>query len=82
MIGNLIIERRRGFTLPNGEHREDDAPEIGGRRQSDYYIYQWCRDKHRRIDRRLDGIDGRDGSIEMLHKKVNTVRADRLSKKD
>ena len=44
-----------------------------GRRESDYYNAEWCKERHDRIDKRLDEVTGPDGHLNQVHKRINGI---------
>lgn len=73
-----IIERRI-YMAPNGSHYDNgDKEEIptafSSRRRNDSYVYNWCRDTHKRIDERLQqNRRDRNQEYDKLHKRIDRV---------
>ena len=56
---DVMIERR--VCMPNG------------RRESDHYNAQWCKERHDKIDKKLDEITGPNGHLKGLHGRINNI---------
>ena len=57
------VERRVRMP-PNGS--SDEYGEFTTRRRSDHYVYRWCKEKHEKVDKRLDTVESRLWGIWVL----------------
>ena len=44
-----------------------------GRRESDHYNEKWCKERHDKIDKRLNEITGPNGHLKDLHGRINNI---------
>ena len=56
---DVMIERR--VCMPNG------------RRESDHYSAKWCKERHDKIDRRLNEITGPTGHLRQVHDRIDHI---------